>query len=364
MVDAMIPVLHPAGVQEFLDLGLHGIAASRHSGLWVGFKCVTAIVDSSATVSVAPDRVETALPEEPAAPADGLHIRWPDDRFEAEERLHEAKLEAVRAYARRNRLDRMVWSAPQARLGVVASGKSFLDVMQAFDDLGIDGDMAEALGLRLYKVALAWPLEPQGLRRFADGLEEIVVVEEKRGLIEDQIKTVLYGGARRAGGGRQSATETARACSRRRANCRRSASPRSSAAVSRRAAARVCRTASPVSPAPRRARRRRRTWCARPISAPAARTTVRPACPKAAAPSPASAATSSRNPWTATPRATATWAARESRGSARRRSPTRNTSSSISATAPISIPACWRSAPPLPPASTRPTRSSTTTQWR
>ena len=193
MVDAMIPVLHPAGVQEFLDLGLHGIAASRHSGLWVGFKCVTAIVDSSATVSVAPDRVETALPEEPAAPAEGLHIRWPDDRFEAEERLHEAKLEAVRAYARRNRLDRMVWSAPQARLGVVASGKSFLDVMQAFDDLGIDGDMAEALDLRLYKVALAWPLEPQGLRRFADGLEEIVVVEEKRGLIEDQIKTVLYG---------------------------------------------------------------------------------------------------------------------------------------------------------------------------
>ena len=193
MVDAMIPVLHPAGVQEFLDLGLHGIAASRHSGLWVGFKCVTAIVDSSATVSVAPDRVETAPPEEPAAPADGLHIRWPDDRFEAEERLHEAKLEAVRAYARRNRLDRMVWSAPQARLGVVASGKSFLDVMQAFDDLGVDGDMAEALGLRLYKVALAWPLEPQGLRRFADGLEEIVVVEEKRGLIEDQIKTVLYG---------------------------------------------------------------------------------------------------------------------------------------------------------------------------
>ena len=193
MVDAMIPVLHPAGVQEFLDLGLHGIAASRFSGLWVGFKCVTAIVDSSATVSVAPERVETALPEDIALPADGLNIRWPDDRFEAEERLHEAKLEAVRAYARRNRLDRSVWDTPDARIGVVASGKAFLDVMQAFDDLGIDGDMAQALGLRLYKVALAWPLEPEGIRRFADGLEEIVVVEEKRGLIEDQIKTILYG---------------------------------------------------------------------------------------------------------------------------------------------------------------------------
>ena len=193
MVDAMIPVLHPAGVQEFLDLGLHGIAASRFSGLWVGFKCVTAIVDSSATVSVAPERVETALPEDIALPADGLNIRWPDDRFEAEERLHEAKLEAVRAYARRNRLDRSVWDTQDARIGVVASGKAFLDVMQAFDDLGIDGDMAQALGLRLYKVALAWPLEPEGIRRFADGLEEIVVVEEKRGLIEDQIKTILYG---------------------------------------------------------------------------------------------------------------------------------------------------------------------------
>ena len=193
MVDAMIPVLHPAGVQEFLDLGLHGIAASRFSGLWTGFKCVTAIVDSSATASVDPARVDTALPEDFAMPEGGLNIRWPDDRFEAEERLHEAKLAAFQAYARRNRLDRIAWDSPQARIGVAASGKSWLDVMQALDDLGVDSDMAAALGLRLYKIALAWPLEPEGLRRFADGLEEIVVVEEKRGLIEDQVKSLLYG---------------------------------------------------------------------------------------------------------------------------------------------------------------------------
>ncbi len=193
MVDAMIPVLHPAGVQEFLDLGLHGIAASRYSGLWVGFKCVTAIVDSAATVAVEPGRLETALPEDFDMPADGLNIRWPDDRFAAEERLHEVKLAAIRAYARRNRLDRLIYRSPEARIGVVTSGKAFLDTMQALDDLGIDSAIAAALGLRLYKVALAWPLEPEGLRRFADGLEEIVVIEEKRGLIEEQVKSLLYG---------------------------------------------------------------------------------------------------------------------------------------------------------------------------
>ena len=193
MVDAMIPVLHPAGVQEFLDLGIHGIAASRWAGLWVGFKCVTAIVDSSATVDIDPGRLETATPDGFDMPAGGLNARWPDDRFEAEERLHEAKLAAMQAYARHNRLDRLIYDSPGARIGVVASGKAYLDVMQALDDLGIDKELARALGLRLYKVALAWPLEPEGLRRFADGLEQIVVVEEKRGLIEEQIKSLLYG---------------------------------------------------------------------------------------------------------------------------------------------------------------------------
>ena len=196
MVDAMIPVLHPAGVQEFLDLGVHGIAASRYAGLWVGFKCVTAIVDSSATVDIDPGRLDTALPESFDMPEGGLNARWPDDRFEAEERLHEAKLAAMQAYVRENGLDRLVYDSPGARIGVVASGKAYLDVMQALDDLGIDAEMAGALGLRLYKVALAWPLEPEGLRRFADGLEQIVVVEEKRGLIEEQIKSLLYGAER------------------------------------------------------------------------------------------------------------------------------------------------------------------------
>ena len=192
MVDAMIPVLNPAGVQEFLDLGLHGWALSRYSGCWVGFKCVTVTVDSSASVHVDPHRIEIVTPSDFAMPEGGLNIRWPDDILPQEERLHRHKLEAARAYVRANRLDRIVLDSPQARLGVVAAGKSYLDLRQALDDLGIDQAMAATLGLRLYKPAMTWPLEPEGLRRFAEGLETIVVVEEKRGLIESQIKELLF----------------------------------------------------------------------------------------------------------------------------------------------------------------------------
>ena len=197
MVDAMIPVLSPAGVQEFLDLGLHGIALSRFAGSWCAFKCVTATVDSSASVYIDPHRVEIATPEDFALPAGGLGIRWPDHRLDQERRVHEARLPAAQAYARANRLDRVVTDSPRARIGIVAAGKSYLDVVQALDDLGIDRAAAAALGVRLYKVALVWPLEPEGLRRFADGLEEIVVIEEKRGLIEDQVKGLLYNQAGR-----------------------------------------------------------------------------------------------------------------------------------------------------------------------
>jgi indolepyruvate ferredoxin oxidoreductase len=192
MADPMIPVLSPAGVQEFLDLGLHGIALSRYAGTWCGFKCVTMTIDSSATVHVDPDRIEIVTPSDFEIPEGGLNIRWPDDRFEQERRLHQHKLPAARAYARANRLDRIVFDSPHPRIGIVTAGKSYLDVMEAFEELGIDSEFAAALGLRVYKVALVWPLEREGLRRFADGLEEIVVVEEKRGLIEDQIKAQFY----------------------------------------------------------------------------------------------------------------------------------------------------------------------------
>ena len=187
-----IPVLHPASVQEYLDYGLHGWAMSRYSGCWVSFKCVTDVIESGASVDIDPHRVQIALPEDFALPPGGLNIRWPDGILEQEVRLLDYKVYAALAYARANRLDRLVWDTPGARLGIITTGKAYGDTMQALADLGIDERAARDAGIRLYKVAMPWPLEPQGARKFAEGLEEILVVEEKRQLIEYQIKEELY----------------------------------------------------------------------------------------------------------------------------------------------------------------------------
>jgi indolepyruvate ferredoxin oxidoreductase len=187
----MIPVLHPASVQEYLDYGLHGFAMSRFSGCWIGFKCVTDVVESGAVVDLDPHRVQIALPEFTMPPG-GLNIRWPDGILEQEARLLDYKVYAAIAYVRENRLDRIVWDSPNARIGIITTGKSYGDTMQALADLGIDERVARDIGLRVYKVAMPWPLEPQGARRFSLGLEEIIVVEEKRQLIEYQLKEELY----------------------------------------------------------------------------------------------------------------------------------------------------------------------------
>jgi indolepyruvate ferredoxin oxidoreductase len=189
---AMMPVLVPAGVQDYLDLGLHGWAMSRYSGCWVGFKAVADTVESSASVDISPDRVRIVLPTDYALPTDGLNIRWPDDRMAQEARLLDHKLYAALAYCRANKLNQVVIDSPSARLGIITTGKSYLDVRQAFDDLGIDDQLAAELGIRLYKIGMVWPLESDGVRRFAEGLEEILVVEEKRQLIEYQLKEELY----------------------------------------------------------------------------------------------------------------------------------------------------------------------------
>ncbi|MSO69163.1 MAG: indolepyruvate ferredoxin oxidoreductase family protein [Alphaproteobacteria bacterium] len=189
---ANIPVLNPAGVQEFLDFGLYGIALSRYSGLWVGFICVAETVDSSAIVSLDPDRVTIRLPDDYAMPDGGLNIRWPDPPLEQERRLHEHKMGAALAFVRANGLDRTVIDGPARRIGLVTTGKSYLDVRQALDLLGLDEAGAAALGLSLYKVGMSWPLEPQGAMAFASGLEELIVIEEKRSLIETQLKEILY----------------------------------------------------------------------------------------------------------------------------------------------------------------------------
>jgi len=188
----LIPVLYPANVQDYLDLGVHGFAMSRYSGCWIAMKCVTDVVESGASVLVDPERVEVRLPENFPLPSGGLNLRWPDGILEQEARLLDWKVYAALAYVRANGLDRIVYDSPRARLGIATAGKSFGDVMQALADLGIDAQVAHDIGLRVYKVAMPWPLEPQGARRFAEGLEEILVVEEKRQLIEYQIKEELY----------------------------------------------------------------------------------------------------------------------------------------------------------------------------
>ncbi len=191
-MDASIPVLHPAGVQEFLDLGLFGWAQSRYSGCWVAFKTISETVDSSASVFVDPHRAIFTTPTDFDMPPGGLGIRWPDPPLDQEHRLHKYKLYAAVAFARANKIDKIIIDSPKRRLGIVTAGKSYLDVRQALDDLGIDDEMAAEIGLSVYKVAMTWPLEREGVRHFAEGLEEVLVVEEKRAVMENQLKEQLY----------------------------------------------------------------------------------------------------------------------------------------------------------------------------
>ncbi len=192
MAAAMIPVLNPASVQEHLDLGLLGFALSRFSGCWVGLKATTEIVESSAVVDVDPMRVTIALPKNLPIPPDGLGIRWPDTPLDQERRLHGPKMDAVLAFARANALDKAVWRPRDAQLGIVSTGKAYSDVRQALDALGIGEREAAELGVALFKVGMPWPLEPQAIGRFASGLRAVLVVEEKRGLIEDQLALQLF----------------------------------------------------------------------------------------------------------------------------------------------------------------------------
>ncbi len=192
LMDVHIPVLNPVDVQDVLDLGLYGWAMSRFSGCWVGMKCITDNVDSSASVDIDPDRVQIKMPKDFEMPEGGLHIRWPDQPLDQEHRLQRYKIYAALAFARANGLNRITLDSSKPRLGIVATGKAYLDVLQALDDLGIGTDHADEIGLRLLKVGMPWPLEKDCIRSFAEGLEEILVVEEKRAVMENQLKEQLY----------------------------------------------------------------------------------------------------------------------------------------------------------------------------
>ncbi|MEH6414596.1 indolepyruvate ferredoxin oxidoreductase family protein [Pseudomonas sp. CGJS7] len=196
---AMMPILNPAGVQDILDMGLIGWAMSRYTGRWVGFKTIAETVESSASVDVNPLALNIITPDDFILPPGGLSIRWPDPPMDQEMRLHQYAVKAAQAFARANKIDRIVIDSPNARLGIITTGKSYLDVLQALEYLGLDQRACSDLGIRVYKVGMTWPLEPVGLRAFAQGLEDIVVVEEKHAFIESQMKESMYNwdGARR-----------------------------------------------------------------------------------------------------------------------------------------------------------------------
>eukprot|EP01099_Mayorella_cantabrigiensis_P001999 TRINITY_DN1875_c0_g2_i1.p1 TRINITY_DN1875_c0_g2~~TRINITY_DN1875_c0_g2_i1.p1 ORF type:complete len:222 (+),score=2.60 TRINITY_DN1875_c0_g2_i1:228-893(+) len=173
-----------------------GWALSRYSGLWVGFKMLSDTVDTAASVTVDPSRAIVQAPADFPMPHDGVHLRWPDTPLNQERRLHEVKLKSVPFFVRANQLNRPVWphekGRKKPRFGIITVGKSYMDVRQALEDLGVNETAAQELGLALFKVTVSWPLEPASIQDFCQCLDSVLVVEEKRPLIEDQVKTILY----------------------------------------------------------------------------------------------------------------------------------------------------------------------------
>jgi indolepyruvate ferredoxin oxidoreductase len=195
-VDVMIPILNPAGVQEIVDYGIYGWAMSRFTGAWVGLKCIHETVESTGVIDGSLDRVNIVIPTDYAMPPGGLNIRLQDTILGMEARLHDFKRDAMLAFVRANKLNRQITSGGRnPKIGVITVGKSYLDVRQALDELGLDEVRCNDLGLRLHKIACPWPIGREELLEFARGLELIIVVEEKRSLIEVQVREELYGTA-------------------------------------------------------------------------------------------------------------------------------------------------------------------------
>ncbi|MEP4981711.1 indolepyruvate ferredoxin oxidoreductase family protein [Ascidiaceihabitans sp.] len=205
MVDAYMPVVSPAGVQEILDYGLYGYALSRFAGVWVGLKTMKDTVEVTSVVDGDPHRLSFVTPDF-EMPDGGLNIRLVDDRIEQEARLIDYKRHAAEAFAAANKMDKRVWGKPGAKIGLVAAGKNWLDLVHALSLLNIDAAEAERLGITTYKVGQTWPLDMKTFNDWADGLDLIIVVEEKRKLIEVQIKEALFDnrqGRRVYGGSRE-----------------------------------------------------------------------------------------------------------------------------------------------------------------
>ncbi|HUC48510.1 MAG TPA: indolepyruvate ferredoxin oxidoreductase family protein [Xanthobacteraceae bacterium] len=195
-IDVMIPILNPAGVQEVLDYGLYGWAMSRYTGAWTALKTMHETIESTAAIDASLDRINIVTPDDFQMPPGGLNIRLNDPILAQEARLHDFKRDAMLAFVRANKLNRTITSGGRdPKIGIITTGKSYLDVRQAFDELGIDELKCNELGIRLYKVGCPWPLSQRELKEFASGLDLIIVVEEKRSLIEVQVREELYGTA-------------------------------------------------------------------------------------------------------------------------------------------------------------------------
>jgi indolepyruvate ferredoxin oxidoreductase len=193
LLDAMMPILNPAGLQELFDYGVYGFALSRYSGCWVGIKCVHDTVESTAVIQGGLHRVKPVVPTDFTLPPGGLNIRPADDRLEQERRLHNHKRFAAVAFAQANRLNRIIMrGGPNPKIGIVSAGKSYLDVRQALEELGIDETVAARIGLRVLKLGMVWPLDPLITEEFAQGLDLVICVEEKRLLIETHVRELLF----------------------------------------------------------------------------------------------------------------------------------------------------------------------------
>lgn len=191
-ISALMPYLYPSSIHELIEMGLLGIAMSRYSGCWVGLKVITEVVETTAEIDLTDEMKPFIIPTDFEMPGGGLNLRWPDDRYEQDRRLQDYKGFAAIAFARANKVNRITMDLPKARFGIMASGKSYEDVRQALRELGITEEVAAKIGLRLYKIGMPWPLEPEGVRQFAVGLEEIFIVEERREIVENQVKQELF----------------------------------------------------------------------------------------------------------------------------------------------------------------------------
>ena len=192
MVDAMIPFFNPSGVQEILDYGLFGIHLSRQSGCWIGIKCVHDNVSSGSTVDLNENRFSIKNVNNETLSDEGLNIRLDDTPQAKEHRLHYHKIKAVKEFCKINKLNEIKYNFPNSKIGIVTTGKSYLDTKLAFEKIGIDENLAKQIGIKFLKIAMPWPLEENIIKEFSEGLETIIVIEEKRSLIETQIKEILF----------------------------------------------------------------------------------------------------------------------------------------------------------------------------